>query len=93
MRQDRKLEAQHKEFLLSEQTLRHWAGLTIRDRVILFHRKFPNKKISESGLRRLYMSNGVRQKQIKAEKRLSNRTISTFEFQKQEILRKMRDAK
>ena len=63
------------------------------DRVILFHRKYPNKKISESDLRRLYLSNGIRQKQIKAEKRLSNRTISTFEFQKQEILKKLREAK
>ena len=59
----------------------------------MFHRKYPNKKISESGLRRLYLSNGIRQKQIKAEKRLSNRTISTFEFQKQEILKKLREAK
>ena len=38
------------------------------DRVKFFHRKFANKVISETSLRRLYIKNGVRQKQIKAVK-------------------------
>ena len=53
------------DFLLSVETLRLWAGLTMKERVQLFESKFPGKRISESKLRRLYLRHGVRRKEIK----------------------------
>ena len=64
----RKLNKKNREFLLSPDTLMMWAGMTMKDRIMIFQQKFPEKKISESALRRLYLRHGVRRKEIKAEK-------------------------
>ena len=61
----RKLEQQHVDFLLSQETLTHWAGLTLKERCKLFHRQFLNKIIAVTSLRRLYLKNGVKRKAVR----------------------------
>ena len=62
---NRKLEQEHVDFLLSEDTLKKWAGFTMKERVILFHRRFMNKKIAITSLRRLYLNNKVKRKKVR----------------------------
>ena len=68
--QSRILSQQQTDFLLSKETLILWAGLTMKDRIKLFERKFRGKRLSESKLRRLYLAHGVRRKEIKVSKLL-----------------------
>ena len=75
---DRSLSQDHLDYLLSLETLRLWAGLTMKDRIQLFERKFPGKRISESKLRRVYLKHGVRRKEIKVRKLLPQSTVTNF---------------
>ena len=45
-----KFAAHHIGYLLSEQTLQEWAAKTLKERCILFHRRFPEVSISKSYL-------------------------------------------
>ena len=65
---DRKLEQQQIDFLLSKDTLNLWAGKILAERCMLFHRKFPHKRIAVTSLRRLYLTNGVKRKIVRQEK-------------------------
>ena len=64
----RHLDQEHKDFLLSPITLERWAGLTMKKRTVYFHRKFTNKRIAVTTLRRLYLRNGVKCKKVRQEK-------------------------
>ena len=64
----RKLDQEHFDFLLSPRTLELWCGKTMRERVVLFHRQFPNKRIAPTSLRRFYLKNAVRRKKVRQEK-------------------------
>ena len=59
-----KLEQHHLDFLSSPQTLNRWAHLSLKMRVIMFHRAFPEVKISVTLLRRLYKKHGIKFKCI-----------------------------
>ena len=59
------LEQEHIEFLINKKTLQLWAGKTMKQRTVLFHRRFTNKRIAESSLRRLYLQHKVKQKQVR----------------------------
>ena len=59
------LSQEHRDFLLKPLTLKQWAGLTLQERTVLFHRRFPDKRISTTSLRRLYLRNGVRRKKVR----------------------------
>ena len=61
----RKLDQEHIDFLLSPITLERWAGLTMKTRTVYFHRKFVNKRIAVTSLRRLYLQHGVRCKKVR----------------------------
>ena len=65
MDQSRQLEQKHIEFLISTETLNLWAGKTLAERVLLFHRKFANKNIAVTSLRRLYLKNRVKRKVVR----------------------------
>ena len=67
-----KLRKYHQDFLISEQTLRQWAHLSIRQRAKMFHRTFPEVKISPSTLWRLYKREGIRFKYIQKVKKEIN---------------------
>ncbi len=40
----------------------------MKERVVLFHRMFPNKRISPTSLYRLYKANGIKSKSVKINK-------------------------
>lgn len=89
---NRKLEKEHIDFLLSEDTLRKWAGFTMKERVILFHRRFMNKKIAITSLRRLYQNNKVKRKKIRQHKGVPQKTLEDFPFNRQRILEQLAEA-
>ena len=73
-----KLGPEHLQFLTSLHTLEEWAGRTMRERAVLFHRQFPDKRIAITTLRRLYLKNGIRCKKIRLIKTLSQRVRLNF---------------
>ena len=87
------LDTCHRAFLLSQDTLVRWAGHTVNERVSLFQAKFPDKRISASALRRLYLRHGVRRKEIKVQKLLPASTVQNFDTQRDAVLRKMTEAR
>jgi hypothetical protein len=56
------------------------------ERTILFHRRFPNKKISVTSLRRLYLANKVKRKAVRQFKEIPNHTIADFPANRKLIL-------
>jgi hypothetical protein len=76
----------HVDFLLSEEILRKWAGLTMQERVVLFHRQFMNKKIAITSLRRLYLKNRVKRKKVRQHKGVPQQTLVDFPMNRQRIL-------
>ena len=73
-----KLEQEHVAFLLSEDTLKKWAGFTMKERITLFHRRFMNKKIAVTSLRRLYLNNKVKRKKVRQHKGVPPQTLIDF---------------
>lgn len=60
----RKLDDEHLDFLISDETLRKWRPYSLRTRVLLFHRQFPDRFISVSRLRQIYQLHGIGFKEI-----------------------------
>ena len=50
----RVLEKEHVDFLTNPRQLELWAGLTMKERTVFFHRTFTHKRIAVTSLRRLY---------------------------------------
>ena len=61
----RQLGPEHVRFLTSMHTLEQWSGLTMRQRTVLFHRRFTDKRIAVTSLRRLYLRHGIRCKKVR----------------------------
>jgi hypothetical protein len=66
----RKLDKEQVDFLLDHQTLERWAGLTLKERTIFFHRRFPHKRIAQTSLRRFYLQHKVKRKKVRQEKHM-----------------------
>ena len=64
----RSLEAHHIKFLTNPQTLQRWAGCSLKQRAIYFHRQFTDKRIAVTSLRRLYQKHGIKRKKVRQEK-------------------------
>ena len=62
------LDVEHTRFLLSERVLETWSGKTMKERTVLFHRQFPDKRIAVTSLRRLYLKHKIRRKRVRHEK-------------------------
>lgn len=60
-----KLEKEHVDFLLSPKTLELWAGLTMKQKTVMFHRRYPNKRLAITSLRRLYLKNMIKRKKVR----------------------------
>ena len=45
-------------------TLKAWAAKTLQERAVLYHRKFPNKKISPMSLCLFYKKHSIRRKRV-----------------------------
>ena len=65
----RKLAQQHLDYLCSHQTLTAWAHLSLQQRVVMFHRQFPELRISASLLLKTYKQHGIKFKFIKRGKK------------------------
>ena len=75
----RKLDQEHIDFLIDPVTLERWAGLTMKQRTIYFHRKFTNKRIAVTSLRRLYLKHKIKCKKVRQEKScLQKRARTSF---------------
>jgi len=79
-------------FLTSMHTLEQWAGLTMKQRTVLFHRRFPDKRIAITTLRRLYLRHGIRRKKVRLEKTMAQRTRRNFAQNCQRLLEEMAQA-
>ena len=77
--QSRILDQEHVDFLTGQETLTLWAGYTLKERTILFHRRFPHKVIAATSLRRLYLKHGVRIKKVRQEKVMTLSAWGAFE--------------
>ena len=74
----RKLGPEHVKFLTSLHTLEQWSGLTMKQRTVLFHRRFTDKRIAVTSLRRLYLRHGIRCKKVRLEKSMTQRVRRNF---------------
>ena len=66
------LNIEHVDFLVSDECLRLWSGLSLRDRAHLFHRRFIDAKITASQLRSLYRKFGIKKKKVMMVKPVHN---------------------
>ena len=64
-----KFTQQHIGYLVSPSTLQESAHLSLAERAQLFHRRFGEKKISATTIRRIYLKHKIRFKNIKRGKR------------------------
>jgi hypothetical protein len=64
------LKQYHIDFIINAQTLRYWAHLSLSQRAVMFHRQFPEAKISATTLHRLYKKHGIKYKYIRRIKRV-----------------------
>ena len=63
----------------------------MKERVVLFHRKFANKKIALTTLQKLYAKNKIKFKAVRQRKGMPQSTLNTFEEKRQEILQKLKE--
>lgn len=61
----RVLDHEHIAFLTDQNTLKEWAGKTGRERCVLFHRRFPNKRLALTTLRRIYAKHKIKRKKVR----------------------------
>ena len=59
-----KFASHHIGYLLSEQILQERAARILKERCVLFHRRFPEVSISKSYLQKIYKENKVKRKVI-----------------------------
>jgi hypothetical protein len=62
----------------------------MKRRTILFHRRFPNKRIAVTSLRRFYLKHGLRRKRIRMEKVMPPAARAVFVESCRNLLEKMR---
>ncbi len=89
----RKIGPEHVQYLTSMQTLEQWSGLTMKQRTVLFHRRFTDKRIAVTSLRRLYLRHGIRRKKVRLEKVMTQRVRRNFVQNCQRLLAEMEQAK
>ena len=89
----RMLDQEHYEFLLNPRILERWAGLTMKQRTIMFHRQFTDKRIAVTSLRRLYLKNGVRSKKVRQEKVMPEQTRQNFVQKSRSLVEDIEQAK
>ena len=83
-RSRRKLQQHHIEYLCCQNTLREWAHLSLIQRARMFHRVFPELKVSATHLARTYSQQGIRFKFIQRGKK-------TIDYSNQYYLNLFRD--
>ena len=89
----RKLDQEHIDFLINAKTLERWAGLTMKQRTIHFHRQFTNKRIAVTSLRRLYLKHKIRCKKVRQEKVMPQKTRENFTIKSRSLVEDIENAK
>ena len=64
----------------------------MQQRTVLFHRRFTDKRIAVTSLRRLYLSHGIRCKKVRLEKTMTQRVRRNFVQNCQSLLAQMEQA-
>ena len=59
------LSQEHIDFLTDQQTLTRWAGKSLWERCILFHRHFGSHRINPTLLRKVYQVHKIKSKKVK----------------------------
>ena len=80
------LDHEHIAFLTDATTLKEWAGKTGRERCVLFHRRFPNKRLALTTLRRIYAKHKIKRKKVRQEKHLPGNYKANFAARCKELL-------
>ena len=88
-----RLEKKHIDYLTSASTLEKWAGYSLKYRTILFHRKFTDKRIAVTSLRRLYLNHGIKRKKVRQEKHMPGELSVQFQRHCRDLLEKLREVK
>ena len=83
------LDAHHIDYLVSSRTLKQWSGLSLRDRAVLFHRKFIDAKISPSQLRSLYRKFGIKKKSVRMGKPATNPSKEKYQTTPEAIVEQL----
>lgn len=73
-----KLDQEHYDFLISEQTLERQAGLTLKERCKVFEERFSPKKLCPTTLRRIYLKNYITLKSIKELKPIARNKANAY---------------
>ena len=84
---------EQQEWLTSAATLSAHVGLSLKDRCKLFHRQFPERKMNETLLRKIYRLHGVKKKVIRWKKRLKANTLKKFEKLKEDLRKEVQLAR
>ena len=87
------LEQVHIDFLLDQRTLERWSGLTMKERTVMFHRQFPDKRIAVTSLRRLYLKNKIKRKKLRQEKVMPPEQKLEYAESCREVLAQLEQAK
>ena len=89
----RQLGQAHYDFLFDLRTLEMWAGKTLKERTVLFHRQFPDKRIAITSLRRLYLKNKIRRKKVRQDKFVPANQLAAYASKCEELLEQLKEAK
>jgi hypothetical protein len=79
-KQERTLNEEHVNFLTGARTLEVCAGFTLKERARFFHRKFLNKTIAVTSLRKLYLKHGIKRKKVRQEKSSEYRSRADYKY-------------
>ena len=69
------------EWLTSHATLDKWVGLSLEERLVMFHRQYPEKKITIYRLRKAYREAGIKLKKIQTTKIVTKGQKAKIEMQ------------
>ena len=88
----KKLAKNHIDYLVDEQTLKYWAHLSLKQRAVVFHRQFPELRISASQINRIYKEHGIRFKYIQRVKKVIDFNIPYYRGILTEVGNRFREA-
>lgn len=92
-RKARTLELEHMKLLIATETLKRWAGLTLKERTILFEQRYPDKRLAVTSLRRFYLTNGIKIKKVRQEKIMPVNAWAKFDENRREVISQVNEAR
>ena len=82
----------HINFLTSQETLRAWAGLPATERVKLFHRRYPDRRVSPQRLYKIYKDHKIKRKLVKSSKQVDPTNLTRYVEQVNTLRQEVLDA-